>query len=281
MRVLADKFWMFGTQIVAAQCDAFCCQPRPCRSVPLGQFGNNVRDSDCATLTFAQNESGIVPVDFCGLIVQYPVRCNDGEVRIFRERSELDLTLKVVVRDHIEVQCRNQPAARIIACHQDGGHLNRSGFGIGRYRSDDDGNPVVGHCNWHTLKTGMLGTITGDKFVVVMAGEQFLEQWARGRAGNLPSITSSDGLDEKADARNKSSQAAVFFESVFHYATVVEREKQKPGVEPQGAKDEENSRNCLCISCPEFSVNRNTKVADSGSPTCDGTVPGVMACAAS
>lgn len=127
----------------------------------------------------------------------------------------------------------------------------------------------------------MVGTITGDKFVVVLAGEQFLEQWARGRAGNLPSITSSDGLDEKADACDQSSQAAVFFESVFHYAAVVEREKQKPGVEPQAARGEENSRNCLCISCPEFSVNRNTKVADSGSPTCDGTVPRVVARTAS
>ena len=113
--------------------------------------------------------------------------------------------------------------------------------------------------------------INGDERVVVAAGEQLFEQRSRRIAGNLPPIASSDGLNHNADARNNVSESAVLKSVLHHDATVDDPVTPMLGVDRLVPCWVEIERNGVRISCPGFSVNRGTKVADSGSPVDHGT----------
>ncbi|MFC9841501.1 hypothetical protein ACFVKB_48330 [Rhodococcus sp. NPDC127530] len=143
--------------------------------------------------------------------------------------------------------------------------------GFRRYGSDDHGDPVVGNCDRCTVETAVVGPINGDEFVVVAAGEQFFEQRARRVAGNLPPIASSDGLHHTADACNQASEPAVLKAVLHHNAAVDDPVRPTLGVDRLVPCWVEIERNGVRISCPGFSVNRDTKVADSGSPMDHGT----------
>ena len=117
----------------------------------------------------------------------------------------------------------------------------------------------------------MVGPINQDELVVVVAGEQFFEQRARRIAGNPPPIASSDGLHHNADARNQASEPAVLKSVLHHDAAVNDPVRPMLGVDLLVPCWVEIERNGVRISCPKFSVNRDTKVADSGSPMDHGT----------